>query len=109
MIAQADIDAVARVARALPPAEGNYIEDGFVMNLQETVLNYQMNTTAVVRALQHYRDNRWDEVRTGDDLALVMSRFSDDKDGNTGLAQYLWGYNLWTRAQLPGIEGRKPD
>lgn len=69
------------------------------MNLFETVLDYQMSTTAVVRALQHYRDQRWDEIRTGDDLEAVMARFAENQEGNTALAQHLWGYNMWTRAQ----------
>lgn len=99
MIRPADIEAVAKASRDIPPAQGSYIEEDFVMNLLETVLDYQTSTTAVVRALQHYRDNRWDEIRTGDDLEQAMSRFLEDKDGNIGLAQHLWGYNMWTRAQ----------
>jgi hypothetical protein len=34
-----------------------------------------------------------------DDLELVLGRFPEDQAGNTLLAQYLWRYNLWTRAQ----------
>ncbi len=34
------------------------------MNLLETVLDYQMLMIAVVRALEHVREHRWDEVRT---------------------------------------------
>ena len=49
------------------------------MNLLETVLDYQMSTTAVVRALQHFRDNRWEEGRTIDNLEAVFERFPDDK------------------------------
>ena len=94
-----DVDRVIGASRELPPAESSYLEDDFVMNLQETVLDYQMHTTAVVRALQHFRDNRWDEIRTLDDLNDVVGRFPEDKEGNTELAQYLWGYNMWTRAQ----------
>lgn len=99
MIIQADVDLVTERAKNLPAASGNYIEEDFVMNLQETVLDYQMSTTAVVRALQHYRDRRWDEIRTGDDLDAAMAKFPDDTEGNTALAQHLWGYNLWTRAR----------
>jgi hypothetical protein len=99
MIRQADVDAVAEAARAVPPAEGNYIEDDFVMNLLATVIDYQQNTTAVVRALEHFKAHRWDEIRTGVDLQQVMAGFTDDQEGNTGLAQCLWGYNLWTRAK----------
>jgi len=93
-----DLDAVVASARLLPPATESYLEDDFIMNLLETVLDYQMHTTAVVRALQRFRDNRWDEIRTLGDLESVLARFPDDHMGNTELAQYLWGYNLWTRA-----------
>lgn len=99
MIHQADIDAVAEAARDIPPAKGNYIEEDFVMNLIATVLDYQQSTTAVERAFQHFKDNRWDEIRTGEELEQVMSKYPADQEGNTDLAQYLWGYNLWTRAQ----------
>lgn len=98
MITQSDIGRVAAAAEQIPPAQGNYVEEDFIMNLQETVLDYQMSTTAVVRALQHYRDHRWDEVRTLDDLDSTLAQFTDDQEGNTTLAQHLWGYNLWTRA-----------
>lgn len=99
MIRQDDVDAVAGAARELQPATGNYIEEDFVMNLLETVLDYQMSTTAVVRALQHYRDHRWEEIRTGEQLEDALAGFPEDKEGNLALAQHLWGYNLWTRAQ----------
>ncbi|MFQ5968140.1 MAG: hypothetical protein ACE5MI_11110 [Acidimicrobiia bacterium] len=98
MISAQDVTRVVRAARSLPPTEETYLDDDFVMSLLETVLDYRMNTLAVARALDHFRDERWDEVRTLDDLEDVFTRFPDDKEGNTGLAQYLWGYDLWTRA-----------
>ncbi len=104
MISAHDVERVARAAGDLPPASGVYIEDDFVMNLLETVLDYQMHTTAVVRALESYRANRWDEMRTIDDVEAVLSRFPDDREGNTALAQYLWEYNHWKRVeQLRGL------
>ena len=103
-ISAADIDAVALAAQELPPAQGNYLESDLVTNLLATVVDYQMNTTAVERALDHYRRERWDELRTFDDLERCCKQFPNDKNGNTALAQYLWGYNLWTRAeQLRGL------
>jgi hypothetical protein len=95
-----DID-VARItvaARLLPEAQASYLETDFIMNLLETVLDYQMNTKAVVRALQTFRDRHWDEIRTLDDLEELFDRFPDDKDGNLDLARHLWGYDMWTRA-----------
>lgn len=35
-----------------------------------------------------------------DDLIALMDRWPSDKDGNTALARHLWGYNMWTRAQM---------
>lgn len=69
------------------------------MNLLETVLDYMLQTTVVVQALEYFRANRWNEVRTLDHLDAVLSRYPDDQRGNTALAVYLWGYKLWTRAQ----------
>ena len=65
---------IVKVARLLPSAAASYLEADFVMNLQETVLDYQMNTKTVVQALQRYKDNRWSEIRTIDDLEGVFAR-----------------------------------
>jgi hypothetical protein len=70
------------------------------MNLLATVIDFQTHTTAVVRALEHFKANGWDEIRTMDGLEALLARYPDDQAGNTALAQYLWGYNMWTRAQM---------
>jgi hypothetical protein len=93
-----DIERVADAARDLPAADGVYLEEDFVMNLLVTVLDYMLQTTVVVNALEYFKSNRWDEARTLDDLDTLMSRYPDDQDGNTELALYLWGYKHWTRA-----------
>jgi hypothetical protein len=99
MVSEADVEKLATAARVLPASTSVYLEDDFVMNLLETVLDYMLQTEVVVRALERFRENRWTEIRTLDDLERVMARFPDDQAGNTALAQYLWGYNHWTRAQ----------
>ncbi len=99
MISEADVEKLASAARLLPPNTSTYLEEDFVMNLLETVLDYMLQTEVVVRALQRFRENRWNDARTLDDLERVMARFPEDQPGNTALAQYLWGYNFWTRAQ----------
>jgi hypothetical protein len=98
VITNEDIHKLSAMASTLPAAAGNYIETDFILNLQETVLDYQMSTKAVVRALEHFNANRWSEVRTLDDLLELIVQFPDDKEGNLALAQHLWGYNMWTRA-----------
>ena len=99
MITAEDIDRVVEAARDIPPAEGSYIEDDYVLNLMETVLDYQMDTKAVVQAPEHYKQHHWKELRTREDLRALFVQYPEDKEGNTALAQYLWGYNMWTRAQ----------
>lgn len=99
MITQADIDKVAAAAAAIPPVRGSYLEEDFVTNLMATVLDYQQTTATVERAIAHYKGQRWDQLRTIDDLENLFATFTTDKDGNTALAQKLWGYRLWTRAQ----------
>jgi hypothetical protein len=104
VITSSDVEKVVSAAGALPAATGSYAEEDYVMNLLVTVVDYMLKTAIVVKALQHFRDNRWDEVRTLDDLESVLERFRNDKAGNTALAQHLWGYKLWTRAeQLRGL------
>src|SRR5215510_9505155 len=104
MVTEDDIQRLAVAARELPPAEGADGEDDFVMNLFVTVLDYMLKTAIVVKALDHYKEHRWDEIRDLDGLDAVFRRFPDDKEGNVELALHLWGYRLWTRAaQLRGL------
>jgi hypothetical protein len=97
VIDEADVERVADAARGLEPAKSAYLEDDFVKNLLETVLDYQMHTTAVVKALEYFTANRWNDVRTIDDVEAVLSRYPDTQSGNTELARYLWGNNHWRR------------
>jgi hypothetical protein len=104
VVSEDDVERLALAAGDLPPAEGVYIEDDFVLNLLETVLDYMLQTKVVVKALEYYREHRWDEIRNLDDLEAVLKRFPADPDGNMALAVHLWGYKLWTRAdQLRGL------
>jgi hypothetical protein len=99
MVNEDDVEKLASAAGMLAPSTSVYLEEDFVMNLLETVLDYMLQTEVVVKALKHFRENRWNEVRKLDDLEQLMGRFPEDQAGNTALAQHLWGYNFWTRAQ----------
>jgi hypothetical protein len=99
VIADIDVERVASAGKILAPASSAYLEEDFVLNLFETVLDYQMQTTAVVKALEYFRSNGWREVCTLDDLDAVLSRYPDDQQGNTALAGFMWGNHHWTRAQ----------
>ena len=99
MITDSDVEQVVAAGRNLPPAVGSYVETDFVMNLLETVLDYMLQTPVVVKALQHFRDNRWKEARNLDQLESLLAGYPENEEGNTALALHLWGYRLWTRAQ----------
>jgi hypothetical protein len=99
MINEDDVEKLASAAGVLAPSTSVYLEEDFVMNLLETVLDYMLQTEVVVKALKHFRENRWNEVRKLDDLEQLMARFPEDQTGNTVLAQHLWGTTIWTRAQ----------
>ena len=93
-----DVNRLADRARMLPPPENEYTETDYVTNLMATVLDYQMQTPVVEKAIRHYKDRRWDDVRTIGDLERCFTEHPDTEAGNRSLAQFLWGNNHWTRA-----------
>ena len=99
VIDDVDVELLAVAARRLTPAAPPQLEEDFVKSLFVTVLDYQMQTAVVAKALEHFRVNRCEEVRTLGELDAVLSRYPDDQQGNTELAVHLWGYKFWTRAQ----------
>src|SRR5438309_5772228 len=106
MLEEKDLAKLVSRCRAVPLTRNEYVATDFVVALLETVMDYQNATTTVQRAGKHFEDNRWDEIRTLDDLERVLERFPADRDGNDALAQYLWGYHHWRRAQeLRGLVG----
>jgi len=99
MLDERELAKLVSRCRAVPLTEDRYVATDFVVALLETVMDYQNATTTVRRAGTHFEENRWDEIRTLDDLEGVLARFPADPEGNDALAQYLWGYHHWRRAQ----------
>lgn len=100
MITAQEYDLILQKCKEIPPAQGVYLIDDYIENLMLTVLDFQMHNVAVFNAIQHYRDNRFNEIRTIDDLKRLLLKYADDKDGNTAAAQYLWGNRHWSRVSL---------
>lgn len=100
VISARDVALVAAGASAIPPATGVYLDDDYGTCLAATVVDFQMHTTTVQRALTHYTKRRRAELRDATDFRRLFAQYSDERDGNTALAQYLWGYSFWTRARL---------
>jgi len=98
MIDQQEFDLIFERCKELPPAKGNYLENDYVTNLLLTVLEYQLHSRIVEKAITFFQENRRAEIRTAGDLKELLARYPDDETGNTRLAQYLWGYKYWNRA-----------
>jgi hypothetical protein len=76
----------------------------YITNLLLTVLDLQLRNVVVDNAIKHYWDERWDEIRTLDDIEAVLARFPVDAEGNRAAAAYLWGYKYGERlGRLRGL------
>jgi len=100
MITQQEYNLILQKCREIPPARGMYLIHDYIENLLLTVLDFQMHNVAVEKAIAYYQDNRFNEIRTLDDLECLLLKYADDKEGNTAAAQYLWGNKYWTRVSL---------
>jgi hypothetical protein len=90
----------------VPRTDNQYVATDYVSALLDTVLDFQMHTTAVRKAIAHFNTERWNEVRTLPDLKSVLARYPDDQAGNEAIAQHLWGNRHWTRVHnLRGLTG----
>lgn len=100
MITPQKYQIILHKCKEIPPARGMYLIHDYIENLLITVLDFQMHQVAIEKAIKYYKDNRFYEIRTFSDLKLLLSKYPDDKEGNTALAQYLWGNKHWTRISL---------
>lgn len=97
LVTGAELDRLADACRPLEVSEYRYEQHDYLTNVLLTVLDLQMHTRTVDQSIRHYSDRRREQVRTLDDLEDLLSRFPDDRDGNTAVARYLWGNNHWVR------------
>lgn len=97
-VTEAEAGRLVEACRPLPTRPWEYEEHDYMTNVLLTVLDLQMRNVTVERSIRHYRDCRWNEIRTLDHLEDLLGRFPDDKEGNRQVARYLWGNDHWTRA-----------
>jgi hypothetical protein len=100
VLSEVEIDAVAKRAETLPPVAYEYVDTDLIVCLFVTVIDFQMRTTTVTRALTYFQDNRSSEIRDLHDLEALLRRHPNDQPGNTAVAEYLFDYKLWTRVGL---------
>lgn len=100
MISDDDVLVVTGRCANVPRTANQYVATDYVSALCDTVLDFQMHTTSVRRAIDHYNTERWNEVRTLDDLKALLAQHPDDQTGNEAIARYLWGNRHWTRVHM---------
>lgn len=100
MVTQREFDLILAKCGDLPSAQGIYLEHDYVTNLFLTVLDFQIQGPIVERAIAYYKHSRWNEIRTHEDVKLFLSKYEDDKEGNTAAALYLWHYRYWNRVSM---------
>jgi hypothetical protein len=100
-VTESEMDLLVEACRTVGPAKG---DDGgasfgadYLVLVMETVLDLQMRFVVVTKSIQFFKHHRRAEVRTLEDLDEVLSRHTDDQEGNRQAARFLWGNNLWTR------------
>lgn len=72
----------------------------YISILFNTVLDFQMKSPSVAKAVNYYENNNWSIIRSHADLERVLAEYPNTKKSNTLLANYLWGNNHWSRAKL---------
>lgn len=95
-----DFQRVVAKCREIPAAESDFLVEDYVDNMLLTVLDFQMRGTTVARAMEYFSRHARGEINSFDTLKNLLAHYPDTQEGNRQLAQYLWGYNLWTRAEL---------
>lgn len=100
MITEQKYNLILQKCKEIPSAQGMYLINDYIENLMLTVLDFQMHNVAVEKAILHYRNNRQSEIKDLNALKSLLSKYDDDKEGNTAVAQNLWGNRHWTRVSL---------
>jgi hypothetical protein len=99
-LSEEDRGRLASACADVPMAEvSDVVVHEYLVNVFLTVLDLQMHNVAVDKAIAHYRAHRRSEVSTLGDLIRVLEGRPNDKEGNTLIAQHLWGNRHWTRVR----------
>ncbi len=100
MLSEVEIRAVLKRAKTLALVDYDYVDTDFLICVFVTVIDFQMLTSTVSRALTYFKDNRSATIRDLDDLEALMNAHPNDQPGNTAIAEYLFDYKFWTRVGL---------
>jgi hypothetical protein len=82
VLSEVEIKAVTKRAKTLAPADYDYVDTDLLICLFVTVIDFQMLTTTVNRALTYFKDNRAAAIRDLDDLEELLNAHPNDQLGN---------------------------
>ncbi len=72
----------------------------YISILFNTVLDFQMKSFSVAKAVEYYENKNWSAIRSHADLKRKIAEYPNTKRSNILLANFLWGNNHWSRAKL---------
>jgi hypothetical protein len=92
--------AIRAACEVLPPPQGTYHRNDYVMNLLLTVLDYQNKRPTIENAIAHFKEVHGEAIRNHQSLREFLNAHPDDREA----AKELWGNNHWRRlAELRGL------
>jgi hypothetical protein len=100
MLTETELRLVSQEAAKVPLVQETRVDDDLGTCLVRTVVDFQMHTTAVERALAHFEQARAGKTPLLSGFERLLAAYPDTAKGNEKLAEVLFGYKMWTRAGL---------
>jgi hypothetical protein len=96
VLTEDELDVLEARCREIPLSSDDHVAVDLLIELFDTVLDYQNRAVTVRKALDHFRTELGTSVTTLDDLEAALRDHPDDED----LAAHLWGNRHWRRARV---------
>lgn len=96
-LSDGELRRLMRACKKLPQGP-DYRCDDYIENVLNSVLDFQMKTPAVTKAMEYFRNTHG--ARSHRKLRKLVDAFPNTNNGNRALAKYLWNNNHWSRAKF---------
>ena len=86
----------------LPFIQTDHWEADYIVDVMQTVLDFQMQVGTVETSLNYFRTSvqKQHQIYTHEQLLALLSRYPDTKAGNLAASQLLWNNKHWVRLEL---------